>query len=260
MVHDSLAQAMKEETYLPFDFEFRASRLPFCSRQLVLHARWPKDALPVRSERYDFGFYTRIGNVLHELIQSFLGLSGILWGHWTCCGVTVLFQEGTTNCPVCGKPRKYLEFELDSELGAHVDGVSLVFNSVFEFKTTGSATLEKLTAPYPNHQAQASCYVVILNEMFDLNLDKICFVYLSRDTPKKYKVFVRKPDKTAYADALVQFAAAQQSLYNGTIPDRVCSNSYEGHDRACPYVGVCFYPGVEEHLIPVANLVRSRTI
>lgn len=260
MVHASIVEAMKPEVDLPFDFEFRASRLPFCPRQLVVHARWPRDAMPIRSENYAFSFYTGVGTILHELIQTYLGIGKVLYGHWRCCGVTEFFTEGSSMCPVCARPRKYLEFEVDGELGAHVDGVSLYYNSVFEFKTTSSVNLVKLTKPYPNHITQASCYVVMLNKMLGINLDKICFVYLSRDNPKNFKVFVVKPDMSAHSAAVSQFRSAKLALVSGTVPDRTCENTYEGNAKGCPYVGVCFSPSMESQLVPVSSLTSHERI
>jgi hypothetical protein len=251
-----LNQAMASEFYVPYDFQFRASRLPFCSREVVIHRRWPLNQRPVRSEDYSFNFYVRIGHAVHEHVQQYLGMISLMFGNWTCCGITEKMREGSATCPVCGKPQKYEEFEVDSELGMHVDAVLKRYNAVGEFKTTSSENLKKLTSPYPKHMVQASCYLASLNAQFGWSLDKLIFVYFSRNRPKEFAVFVREPLHDVYDEALKQFAKAKDDLYSGTMPARICSSTYEGHNLGCSYYGVCFRDDLEQLLISPSSLVR----
>lgn len=254
LVDRDIREAMKGEIYVPYEFQFRASRLPFCSREFVIHNRYPKGQV-IRSETYDFNFYVKIGTAIHEVIQQFLGMAKFVYGHWACCGVTERFREGSALCPVCGRPQKYEEFEIDGELGAHVDSVFLRYQAVGEFKSTSSTNLVKLTGPYEHHLVQASCYTNALNEQLGLDLNKIIFVYLSRDRPSDFRVFIVRPIPDAYSGALAQYREAQDQLKEGVLPDPLCSNSYEGHRRGCPYTGVCFHPSLEEDLIPISSLL-----
>lgn len=247
LISHDIREAMKGEIYVPYQFQFRASRLPFCSREFVTYNRYPKD-LVVCGETYDFSFYVKIGTAIHEVIQQFLGMGKFIYGHWTCCGVTEHFREGSALCSVCGRPQKYEEFEIDGELGAHVDAVFLRYLAVGEFKSTGSANLLKLTGPYDHHLVQASCYTHALNEQFGWGLDKIIFVYLSRDRPSDFRVFIVRPIPDALSGALAQYREAKEQLREGVLPDPVCSNSYEGHRRGCPFAGVCFLPSFEKSL------------
>lgn len=239
--------AMKEEIYTPYDFQFRASRLPFCPREYVIHNRY--QGAVVRNETYDFSFYVKIGTAIHEAVQQYLGMGSFLYGHWICCGVIDKFREGSQLCLVCGRPQQYEEFEIeDSELGAHVDAVFLRYGAVGEFKSTGSANLTRLTGPYETHLMQASCYLHALNKQFGWELDKIVFVYLSRDRPSDFRVFVVRAIPNALGDVLSLYEDAKLELESGTLPDPICSNSYEGHRKGCPYVGICFHPSLEDRL------------
>jgi len=246
---------MKGEISSPYTFQFRASRLPFCSREFVIGKRYAGGQVAF-DETYDFHFYVSIGTAIHEVIQQFLGISGSIYGHWTCCGVTEQFREGSALCSVCGRPQKYEEFSVDGELGAHVDSVFRQYNAVGEFKSTGSSNLTRLKGPYDHHITQASCYTNALNLQFGWDLDKIIFVYLSRDRPSDFKVFVVPPIEDALSGAIEQYHNAKEELEAGTIPDPVCSNSYEGHRRNCPYAGVCFHPNLSSLLHPVESLLR----
>lgn len=252
---DALNSASSPEIYSPYQFQFRASRLPFCSREFVIHQRYA-GGIVLRSESYDFHFYVKIGTAVHEVVQQFLGMSSSLYGHWTCCGVIERNREGSAPCSVCGRPQKYEEFEIDSELGAHVDAVFLRHNAVGEFKTTGGTNLPKLSGPYEHHLIQASTYTNALNEQFGWKLDRIIFVYLSRDKPSDFRVFVVPPIEDAFSTALSQYAEAKEALMAGEIPDPICSSSSAGSWRGCPYAGVCFHPELDDLLVPVESLVR----
>ena len=245
---------VSSDIYSPYEFKFRASRLPFCPREFVLDQRFPYEVM--REESYDFSFYVGIGTAIHEVIQQYLGLSKSIYGHWKCCGVIEKFRTGSASCLVCGRPQKYEEFEIDSELGAHVDAVFLQHSAVGEFKSTSGTNLPKLTGPYPKHLEQASAYTNALNEQFGWELDKIIFVYLSRDRPSDFRVFVVPPIPDAFSGALKKYAQAKEQLVSGEIPDPTCKSSSEGVWKGCTYAGVCFHPHLEEILLPVSSIVR----
>ena len=255
-VKADLVQAFKGEVLSDYEFEFRASSLPFCSRAFVLHHRY-KDETPSKPFGYNFGFYVTIGTAVHEVLQTFLGMAGMLYGDWVCCGVTEYARIGSKTCPVCGNPQKYEEIAPSSVLGMHVDGISVKYNAVLEYKTTGSSNLESLKEPYPKHLVQASCYVHALNEENGWDLDKIIFIYLSRDKPSDYKIFVSTPNPNVYDDAVKQLNTAKKSLREGVLPERECASSSAGAWRSCPYTGICF-KSPEDFLLPVESLCLPR--
>lgn len=258
LVEEDLRASLKEEILLPADFKFRSSRLPFCKREYVIHNRFDRERTVLRSEDYKFNFYVKIGSAVHEVVQQFLGMANFLYGNWTCCGITEYGREGSAICPLCGRPQKYDELAPNSELGMHVDGVNIKWKAVVEFKTTSSSNLESLKKPYDKHIVQASCYSCALNESYDWGIDKIIFVYLSRDNPEKFKVFVVKPSLEAYPEALELYKQAQEDLADGRIPDGICVNAAEGHKSGCSYAGICFSPALSSHLVPVSSLIRDK--
>jgi len=253
-----MAQAIDFPTgvEVPYEFQFRSSRLPFCKREYVIHHRWPVDARPIRSEDYDFNFYVRIGSAVHSVVQQFLGMSKFLYGDWSCCGVVEHSREGSALCSICGRPQQYEELAPKSELGMHVDGLAVLYNGVTEFKTTSEKRISKLENPYDQHMVQASCYLHALNQEHGWTLDKLIFVYFSRDNPANFRVFVRSPLETVYDDTLQDYQQARTDLVNGVIPDRTCKSVSDGQWRNCPYTGVCFSPNLESFLIPAESLVR----
>jgi len=255
-ITSDLNSAFKSEVSVPYDFQFRSSKLPVCNREYVLHHRYPVEERPIRGEEYTFNFYVKIGSAVHEVVQRFLGMDGFLYGDWTCCGVTDHFREGSSLCSVCEKPQLYGELAPESELGMHVDGVTITYNGVTEFKTTSSKNLDKLEDPYDTHLIQATCYLRALNDQYGWSLDKLIFVYFSRDNPKEFKVFVRRPLPDTYEKTLAGFALAKKQLASGILPDRVCETVSDGKWRGCGYVGVCFSPVLDRMLIPIERLLH----
>lgn len=259
MVNPTVALSMEHSSGIetPYEVQFRSSKLPFCPREFVIHMRTAADSRPVKSDSYGFNFFVKIGSAVHSVVQTFLGMSGVLFGHWSCCGVTELFREGSAKCPVCGNPQQYEELGPKSILGMHVDGVSLKWRAVLEFKTTSGKKLPSLKDPYPQHLGQASCYLKALNAEHGWKLDKLVFVYFSRDSPRDFKVFVREPLADFYSETLDLYSSAHRDLEAGVLPDRICTTVSDGLWRSCPYTGVCFTPNLESQLIPVESLVRS---
>jgi len=252
--------SLKEEILVPAEVKFRSSRLPFCKREYVIHNRFDRSHAVLRGEDYKFQFYVSIGTAVHEVVQQFLGMAKFLYGGWSCCGLTESYREGSELCPFCGRPQKYEELAPESTLGMHVDGVNLRWKAVLEFKTTSSSNLETLTKPYDKHVIQASCYCDALNDSYSWDLDKIIFVYLSRDNPEKFKVFIVKPSLDAYPEALSLYEEAKEELAEGEIPEGICANAAEGHRSGCSYAGICFSPSLESHLVPAHVLVRSNDV
>jgi hypothetical protein len=255
----SLSWDTETEVFTPYHFQFRSSKLPFCKREFVIHSRLSQEQRAVRGESYSFTFYVKIGSAVHEVVQRFLGISKFLYGNWTCCGVTEYGRQGSAKCQVCGSPQQYSELAPKSELGMHVDGISVLYNGVAEFKTTSSKNLPTLSDPYPQHMGQASCYLHALNAENDWELDKLIFIYFSRDNPKDFRVFVRAPLATFYDESLGLWKEAKEALYSGVLPDPICTSSSDGSYKGCSYAGICFSPSLEEKLLPVESLVRHGT-
>lgn len=254
-----LRKAFEKEIFRPARAEFRSSSLPFCPRKYVIHRRYGG---AVHGESYGFTFYVTIGTAIHEAVQTFLGANKLLYGHWTCCGLTEYNRLGSRPCPICGGPQKYEELAPKSALGMHVDGVVPRYNGIFEFKSIGAKRVDpespdELKDPYEKHMLQASCYVHALNEEHGWELDKIIFVYFSRDDPKKFKVFVRRPLPTIYSDSLVLYRKTLEDLESGVIPEGICSSASVGRWEGCVYAGICFSPWLEDQLLPVSSLLRK---
>lgn len=248
-IRADFVRSFKLESRSDYNFQFRASGLPFCSRAFVIDHRY-NDVRPTRPFGYKFNFYVDIGTAVHEVIQKFLGMGKVLYGDWTCCGVTDHRRIGSVDCPVCGKPQLYGELAPKSVLGMHVDGISVKYNAVLEFKTTSSRNLKALKGPYPNHMVQASCYLHALNAENSWELDKLVFVYFSRDNPADFRIFVCLPKWEAHDSAVAQLEEAKKSLKLGVLPERECASTFDGSWRGCPYMGVCF-KDTDSYLSPV---------
>tara|TARA_R100000656_G_scaffold104176_1_gene76120 strand:+ start:148036 stop:148848 length:813 start_codon:yes stop_codon:yes gene_type:complete len=252
-----IKKAQEEAVFSEYKFKFRASGLPFCPRELVIDRLIKEENRVGSLMDYGFAFYVGIGTAVHEVIQRYLGMVKGLYGNWTCCGYTELEREGSKECPVCGEPQHYDEFKMSfGDSSAYADGVWLRHNAVWEFKTYGVDKVDDLTEPKDAHLQQASCYVELLNEARGWNIDKIIFVYLARDNPRKFKVLVVPPIKNMYSTVLKEYREAQKMAEAKILPKRVCESPTDGDFMNCGYSGICFSPDLDKMLIPVESLVR----
>jgi len=155
----------------------RASSLPICWRDVVL-TKWSKATNQPREDWFLHNIlYVEMGTAAHEVVQTYLGKRGMLYGSWECpdCGKTVINCHYPTddNRPcMCGADYLYLEYTAvhpNKKIGVrgefgHIDGIMPLGPGegyiVVEFKTTAVSLVSKLKAngPYSYHIDQASAY------------------------------------------------------------------------------------------------------
>lgn len=171
---------------------FRGSSMPHCPLLVGIDAACRLKGSP-RTDDTSFMLdsYASQGTALHELIQKWFGVQGLLLGRWVCehhdpdseqqCGHTL--PSSKLNDVMlgpqihCGHPMKYEEINpkcsfqvrigddhvVTVEFGGHCDGVMLVNGKylILEIKTKSSAVMREIRThnlPILDHYHQANAY------------------------------------------------------------------------------------------------------
>lgn len=223
--------------------KIRMSSFPFCPKKFLFNCL---ESIDGGLWSFTGDFYCDIGTAVHSALQKWMPLAnpGTILGNWSCdaCGKWVKDKNpsnpkgriwkpyvvkalvGPINCPKCGQPMKYEEFEFmlpEAPASGHCDGILLydpssVLNMkltdnyyvldkilrdpdfgkkipayILEYKTSGLNVLSQRSKPKNEHQCQATMYVSaarrILPQKYGLvNLDVRGFIikYIARDRPQ----------------------------------------------------------------------------
>lgn len=248
-VFSALDKALGDVNSIPEDYksEIRASSLPFCQREYVLHRAG--NLAPVRESTFFGDCCMEMGTALHAVAQRYMGIAGLLFGNWKCdrCGNVFLDRKGPVPC--CDSYATYEEYEFRHASGitAHPDGVCLElpdgtpFRAVWEFKGCYPGKMAKMQTPIWRHSVfQANFYLHLANEQKNLGLEHIVIVYVDRGLPSNRKYFVVQPNKAVYRNTLKAIEGAKEKLRLRVLPERICATQQDGIELRCPYQAVCF--------------------
>lgn len=229
---------------------FYASSLPYCPRKHFIHFKLIEQGQ--NSKLWDFNsqFYTSGGNFIHQAVQDQLGIGGLMYGNWKCCGITHHDLFGPVWCPICGRNCSYVEYKLDIEPRSRCDGVLPTMNSVLEIKTKGSSAIKGMNEPVWYHWAyQASVYANGLSKKLNMNLDNTIIMYVSRENPRTFKIFSQKAVKTAISASQEMYEIAKSKFKLNVLPDRICESKNDGDELYCDYSPICFSPDIENMIL-----------
>lgn len=231
--------------------EVRASSLPFCARQYVLHRAGPFE--PVQDRNFFGDACMGMGTALHTAAQRFLGHGGLLYGNWYCFNCEKLVAEhcrGPVVCG-CGVEATYQEYALSHPCGitAHPDGVVLelpdgtTYPALLEIKGTNGKRLSSMKEPIWRHSTfQANFYLHLVNEVLGLGLDRIVMIYVDRGIPSHRRYFVVRPNRAVYDQTIRSIGEAKEKLRLRVLPERICATHQDGKDLRCQYHQICFVP------------------
>lgn len=260
-----------------FKVQIRPSMLPFCQ---VQHLFAELDPINVSAkDSYIERIFTAIGNQTHDVIQTYLGRAGLLFGTWKC---KKCFWESspTLGTPYCGDAKlnwtrgtdredeeigpeepcskgyatKYVEFTLkdpESGLVGHCDGVIMVAGHLYllEIKTKATSSIVKgLKEPDHTHLCQATTYAELATPRewgLEQDIEGIAFCYVPRDWPNKMRFMFRARDATCLQELRKDLPKAVEILENGNVEEAraVCPDEkYAERVKFCPYAGQCFRP------------------
>jgi len=243
----AINEAFSKEYLIPFKASFRASDFPYCGKEHFLIKKYGDTITD--SWNFYSEFYTTQGVAIHKVVQNYLGLAGLLYGHWECekCKYTVHFGVGPQMCPSCDVPMHYKELEISRDLfgmSGFVDGVIPISKSVLEIKTKSASLLDKMKeAVFIEWACQASSYVSALNEQYGMDLNKVTMLYISRDNPRKYKVFEYDAITNMLEEQIKAKKEGDLLIAEGVCPEGICGSMVEGKEEYhCKLAPICFSP------------------
>jgi hypothetical protein len=262
----------------PYKVRIRPSSFPFCQIEYL----WAKfdPILADVGDSYMGKIFVTLGSATHEVVQTYLGRVGLLYGHWKCkkCYYTSSPHLGTPYCgdrlsdwsrgvalngePIgpedgpCNKgfATRYEEFELVdpvSGVKGKCDGLILVAGRLYllEVKTKPSSYIVKaLKEPDPPHVAQAGTYASLCTPRewgLDQDIEGIAFCYVPRDYPNKLRFMYHDLDPTALEDFRKEYPQVKEIIKTGNIEEAraICPNEkYASKVRYCEYASQCFRP------------------
>ena len=267
----------------PYKVTVRPSALPFCPVQYLFAALDPINISA--GDSFIERIFAAIGETSHDVIQTYLGRAGVLYGCWKCkkCYWESGYKLGT---PYCGDAKlewtrgrdkegqeigpeapcnngyatRYVEITVkDPETGiiGHCDGLILIAGHLYllEIKTKAtSAIVRGLKEPDHTHICQATMYAELATPKewgLEQEVEGIAFCYVPRDWPNKMRFIFHDRDATSLQDTRRDVPKAAEILENGNIEDAraVCPDEkYARKVKYCEYAGQCFRPDRTEFL------------
>lgn len=206
-------------------------------------------------------FYKAVGKTAHEVVQRWLGRTGVLYGDFECrCGQVVRHQGHPDACPAgCRRPDwRYRELDLVQHdpsgmlSSARIDGLvrwpSMPAGHYYliDIKTCSLASMPRPDTGFTRdyHVAyldQTAVYRVLLDKA-EFVIDGTVFVMIPRDNPRRWVAIpVDQPDYLKTFDELVtRWRKAQRAQKTGDLREikRDCQGRMDQPE--CPYHAVCW--------------------
>ena len=268
----------------PFRVQIRPSSLPFCQVQYLFAELDPMDVSV--GDSFMERIFISLGSTTHDLVQTYLGRAGILYGKWKCkkCYYT---SSPTLGSPYCGEKRlewergtdkddlsigpekspcnsgyatKYVEFALIDPISGLIgkcDGIILMAGHLYllEVKTKAtSAIVSALKVPDPPHISQATTYAEMATPKewgLDQEIEGIAFCYIPRDYPNRMKIIFHPRDATELQNVRKDVPEVGEMMEKGNVQDAraVCPDEhYAKKVKYCEYSGQCFRPDRGKYL------------
>ena len=258
---------------------FRGSSMPHCPLLTGIDAACNLRGVPRTTDTtFMLDFFASQGTALHELIQKWLGVQGLLLGRWSCqhhdpdsdhqCG-TILPSPVTNDVALgpqfhCGHPMRYEEIDphcsfqvkvadqvVTVEFGGHCDGVLLINGKylILEVKTKSTSAIRDIrTRNLPlldhYHQANAYRYTVPLYTQIpeDQFHDFMVVWYFDRaDVSNNEPVVV--PFNRSVFEREVEAHAVTDYLIKNRMWDKLIGICQTADARPyCPHNNLCFGP------------------
>jgi len=257
-VIDLTAERIKQKLLKESDIEtgvyrknsFRCSSLPVCPVKWIL-----TEYIPVKKrDTFSTDFFAGIGTYVHEIVQTWLGYHGTLYGNWKCnkCKYIDHFITNKGLCDECGSKLEYIELlvaDQESPLSGHVDGIIEEkdgSHTIIDFKTSKEHHEEYV------HQIMSYWYLLnkygpVLGNNYHkpLNIKKAIIFYIQRDNPWKrgnifYKVY-SEFSENYYKKNVKLYNMSIKSLATGEFEDSIRHRKYgkKGDCKYCEYESVC---------------------
>jgi hypothetical protein len=180
-------------------FFMRPSGFPYCGLRKALDA--PKELAAEEGRLTTLGseYFTSVGTAAHSAFQKFMGRMGTIVGDYRCPVCNDVQRFATfSRCTKCKVDRRYDELEVfyKNTCVGHTDGLFRVDPAkgkkskhyVIDYKTsafykTSKPALAKKSFPIKNNVQQIQMYVVLLEAVFNIEVEGWILIYLGRDLP-----------------------------------------------------------------------------
>jgi hypothetical protein len=298
MVADRLAQAFKialeeglhSERVDPSRVSrLRISSFPFCPVKWFMGLDRNKNPIAFLGSHQRY--YTRVGHVLHDVMQS--GLLAVdltptkveVVCDWVClsCKHRHFFTARIAECTECGhKKLKAEEHEVDDyPVMGHIDNVFRIHYKdkkdrarfvyvVIDYKTTSFKGIKSGRLPYKDNQAQLRAYANEIRRRGEPVLPFVFLVYVPRDNPNAFKLypvdvdFEKEEIKRAryVARFLRVIEIKRKSELMELLDDRPCRSKllpvFEGCKLAAGCAGESNRENIEEQVVRVFKSLDGR--
>jgi len=274
----------RESWKAPYRVQIRPSALPFCQVEYLFAKLDPIE----RSVGDSFmeRIFVNIGSTVHEVLQTYLGRAGFLYGKWKC-KKCFWVSDPVLGTPYCGDKKlswtrgtdlegnpigpeeapcsrgfatRYQEFSLKdpvSGMTGSCDGLILVAGRLYmlEVKTKpSSSAVRALKAPDPPHVHQAGTYAAMVNPKeigLEQEVEGIAFCYVPRDYPNKMRWIFHELAPETLENLRRDYPEVKEILKTGEMEKAkgICPNQqYAEKMRYCEFAAQCFRPDRAEYL------------
>jgi len=257
---------------------FRGSSIPHCPLMAGIDAACSLKQSP-RTEETSFimDSFAAQGPAIHEHLQKWLGISGILLGRWCCAreehtgdaGCSVVLPSPTDATQVllgpqfhCGYPMKYVEIEptckfrvkvadeqVDVNFSGHCDGILKIDNKylVLEIKTKTTSALRDIRSknlPILEHYHQVNSYRYTIPKYLSIPSDQfhdymVIWYFDRADISNNEPIVV--PFNPSVFEREVEAHAVTDYLIQHRMWDRLIGICPNADSRPhCPHNNLCF--------------------
>jgi hypothetical protein len=240
----------EKETTFDYKPRFSASAFPYCARRQWIYETFPKERLPKDNYNFRSDFYKEVGNTIHKIIQKYLGIAGLLYGNWVCknkykdCNYYVDNHIGTPICKFCNNPMEYKELQLNRNIfgmGGYVDGIVPSESAILEIKSKSNNQINQMIDPvFIEWAYQASSYVTAVNRQYNMNLENVIMLYISRDNPENFKIFKKKALLNVLDQQIQSRKDGEQLIKQGKEPEFLCPDYDAAKEFYCICSDLCF--------------------
>lgn len=261
IIQAAIQNAFDAEELKVYKPGFSPSQFPYCARRHFIYAYLPPDHRPLEGIGFYREFFTEQGNVIHKAIQNALGRANLIYGNWICnnywckSDTIVKHKLGAPKCKNCSKTMHYKELTLDRSLfeglGGYIDGIIPEYKAVLEIKSKSKAALTKLKQPIDYEWVyQASSYANAIKIQYNFDIEKIIMLYINRDNPHFFKVFVKNALPGILQGQLKMKREGDALIKARTLPSGICTDiTMAKEDIECMYASICFSPELNNMLV-----------
>lgn len=178
----------------------RASQLPFCPLNYVLSAA---RGGPHAVMSFHMAYFTKVGTVVHEVMQTYHGKSGKFLADWQC-PVCKKWRKMSHRPTCCNRLSDYHEIQINHKwVVGHIDGVFQDSQGrywILDYKTTSNAAVGngKVQNPGRAYTEQVEAYAWSIREQYGIAITGVCLMFIVRDNPTTPHIWTRELDEKSY--------------------------------------------------------------